>query len=207
MTKREELDDLQKRMLNQESVVTHLSEIWVKAYKKEADENAALRAERVGLQGENEQLRNAHQRIDDLRDIVGADAKQADTPDLIAQIETLAKAVAELDERLTRLGDPTAPVTPAPVLTGLGVTLTETPVRGDRVQLVGVYSTGGRRIPDGWYDVIGQKVSMSAAAIFQVATRESEGNDTGAWLPWVLTTEPGIRDIRRSGEIGGTHGN
>ena len=66
------------------------------------------------------------------------------------------------------------------------------PQRGDRVRLEGARSITGRRVSDGWYDVIGHNET-----VFQIATREStERDDMAAWLPWLGFT-PAVQEVRR----------
>jgi hypothetical protein len=61
----EDLEHISNRVMNIESLVAHLAEVWVPAVQKFTAENdrlkadcAALRTERVQLQAENESLRN-----------------------------------------------------------------------------------------------------------------------------------------------------
>lgn len=67
------------------------------------------------------------------------------------------------------------------------------PRRGDRVRLEGARSTAsGRRVADGWYDVIG-----ATDMAFQIATSENVGhNNLATWLPWLGLT-PAIKEVRR----------
>lgn len=187
-------------------------------------ENVALRAERAGLQDENDALRNAHQRIDDLRAIIGTERSLDGEQDMYTrvtaletQVNHLALAASEQEECFAKL-DAVIEALRKPVdflpetedgkavpLAGPGDVL-PAPVRGDRVQLIGARATNGREIANGWYDVIGTRTYSSGNCTLQIVTRESSiANDTVAWLPWVLTTDPGIRDVRRAGEIGDTH--
>jgi hypothetical protein len=118
--------------------------------------------------------KRAHERIDDLRELTGINRFTADAPFPTGGAST-AEAAA----------DAVLPV----------------PQRGDRVRLEGARALNGRRVVDGWYDVIGHDgPNILGGPVFQIATRESaERDDTAPWLPW-LAQSSHVKEVRHAGD-------
>lgn len=151
---------------------------FIRSFKREKktgykDEIAALRADRVKLQGEIERLTH------ELAEARSQKQDGAAFPTGAGTTVEDAVAVAEAEAW-------TAALVQEPVVESEPLI----PQRGDRVRLEGARSIGGFRVEDGWYDVVGQRYD----SVFQIAEKRANG---GAALCWIEAAHPGLKEVRR----------
>jgi tetrahydromethanopterin S-methyltransferase subunit G len=69
------------------------------------------------------------------------------------------------------------------------------PQRGDRVRLEGASGeVSGRRIKDGWYDVVGWSSNQIQIRVMT----DQNGHPTIDWLPWLSLGNPAIKEVRHA---------